>query len=48
MAREKVAYKAVLICLLYGVLSILQTLNSRFLYKSLHFDFYSFVCLPPI
>lgn len=48
MAHHKVAYKAVLICLVYAVLSILQTLNSRFLYKNLHFDYYSFVPSPSI
>ena len=35
--------KNLFICVLYGLLSILQTLNSRMMYKDLHFDYYSFV-----
>lgn len=31
------------ICIVYGVISLLQTLNSRYLYRNLGFDFYSFV-----
>lgn len=31
------------ICLIYAVMSIFQTLNSRFLYRNLGFDYYSFV-----
>lgn len=30
-------------CLSYGLLSIAQTLNSRTLFKTLHFNYYSFV-----
>ena len=37
--------KNLMICSAYGLLSILQTLNSRTLYKSLNFDYYSFVNL---
>ncbi len=39
------AIKNLTICLAYGIVSIFQTLNSRFLYRNLKFDFYSFVKL---
>lgn len=45
MTHHEIAKKAILICSMYGLLSILQTLNSRFLYKALQFDYYSFVLL---
>ena len=35
MTHHELAKKAILICSAYGLLSILQTLNSRFLYKTL-------------
>jgi hypothetical protein len=31
------------VCTFYGLVSIAQTLNSRFLFKNLQFDFYSTV-----
>jgi hypothetical protein len=34
-----------LICLLYGMLSTCQTLNSRYLFKTIGFNYYSFVPL---
>ena len=33
------------VCVFYGLLSIAQTLNSRFLFRSLHFNFFSLVRL---
>jgi hypothetical protein len=36
----------VFVCTFYGLVSIAQTLNSRFLFKNLQFDFYSTVRLP--
>lgn len=30
-------------CASFALLSILQTLNSRYLFKDLHFDYYTFV-----
>jgi len=38
-----VAVKSLAVCVLYGVMSLLQTLNSRYLYRDLNFSFYSFV-----
>jgi hypothetical protein len=38
----------VFVCSFYGLVSIAQTLNSRFLFKNLQFDFYSSVHLPPL
>lgn len=38
-----IAVKSLLVCVIYGVMSILQTLNSRYLYRDLNFNFYSFV-----
>lgn len=35
----------VFVCSFYGLVSIAQTLNSRFLFKNLHFDFYSSVMM---
>ena len=37
------AIKSLTVCIMYGVMSICQTLNSRYLYRNLNFDFYSFV-----
>lgn len=37
------AVKSLLICVIYGIMSIAQTLNSRYLYRNLYFDFYSLV-----
>ena len=42
------AIKSLTVCLIYGVMSICQTLNSRYLYRNLGFDFYSFVLLDNI
>ena len=33
----------VFVCVFYGIVSIAQTLNSRFLFKTLQFNFYSIV-----
>lgn len=38
----------IFVCSFYGLVSIAQTLNSRFLFKNLQFDFYSSVSLPPL
>lgn len=35
----------IFVCTFYGLISIAQTLNSRFLFKSLQFNFYSTVFL---
>lgn len=40
---KKTTNTNLLMCLIYAFISIVQTFNSRYLYKSLHFDFYSFV-----
>lgn len=40
---NSLAIKSLAICILYGVMSIGQTLNSRYLFRNLNFDFYSFV-----
>ena len=37
----------IFVCTFYGLVSIAQTLNSRFLFKNLQFDFYSTVHLDP-
>lgn len=39
-------YKA-FVCVFYGIISILQTLNSRFLFRNLEFRFYSAVTSQP-
>lgn len=39
------AVRSLVICFLYGVMAIFQTLNSRYLYRNLNFHFYSFVLL---
>jgi len=33
----------IFICIFYGLVSIAQTLNSRFLFRTLQFNFYSVV-----
>ena len=38
-----ISVKNLLICLLYGMLTTFQTLNSRYLFRTLGFDFYTFV-----
>lgn len=38
-----ISVKNLSICLLYGMLSTFQTLNSRYLFRTLGFDFYTFV-----
>lgn len=38
-----IAIKSLIICIVYGIMSICQTLNSRYLYRNLNFNFYSFV-----
>lgn len=42
---QRIIFQNLIICTLYGLLSLFQTLNSRALYKDLHFDFYSFVTI---
>jgi hypothetical protein len=38
-----IALQSLSICIVYGIMSIFQTLNSRYLFRNLNFDFYSFV-----
>lgn len=38
-----ISIRNLLICLAYGMLSTCQTLNSRYLFRSIGFDYYSFV-----
>lgn len=38
-----ISTKNLLICLFYGLLSTCQTLNSRYLFRTIGFDYYSFV-----
>jgi hypothetical protein len=38
-----IALQSLSICMVYGIMSIFQTLNSRYLFRNLNFDFYSFV-----
>jgi len=33
------------VCVFYGLISIAQTLNSRFLFRTLQFNFYSVVSI---
>jgi hypothetical protein len=40
-----ISTKNLLICLFYGLLSTCQTLNSRYLFRTIGFDYYSFVTL---
>jgi hypothetical protein len=35
----------IFVCTFYGLVSVAQTLNARFLFKNLQFDFYSSVRL---
>jgi hypothetical protein len=39
------AIKSLSVCLIYGVIAIFQTLNARYLFRTLNFNFYSFVNL---
>lgn len=43
---QKLIVTNLIICIVYGILSVAQTLNSRTLFKTLHFNFYSFVTDP--
>lgn len=38
-----IVMKSLTVCIIYGIMSILQTLNSRYLYRVVGFDYYSFV-----
>jgi hypothetical protein len=38
-----ISTKNLLVCLFYGLLSTCQTLNSRYLFRTIGFDYYSFV-----
>ncbi len=40
-----ISTKNLLICLFYGLLSTCQTLNSRYLFRTIGFDYYSFVTI---
>lgn len=38
-----ISSKNLFVCLFYGILATCQTLNSRFLFRTVGFDYYSFV-----